>query len=248
MSFKPKIDFCGLADGTSIVLKSHTEGRSSTTVTCENDEGDTVDATIVGHVINPSNEYALKADLTNFAIVLGSVTTVNLGTEQSPNNHYFALKSVAINTSNSGAVAISAQSEEVPSATAKRTYTVTIASLKCRVKAQILNSLFTLTGEKAHLQSANYTFSVEINHTPVDGERITFDVYGGKVVCGCEAKQAGTVAPVIAPGSSDTNVTILSGDNSETRPDSDYASVSAEVTKYLTADTQQSSTQQSSGT
>ena len=108
--------------------------------------------------------------------------------------------------------------------------------LKQRNKAQILNSLFTLTGEKCHLQSANYTISVDIQHTTVDGDRVTFDVYGGKIVCAAEAKQAGSEAPVIAAGSDSTFVTILSGDNSESRPDSDYASVSAEVTKYLTAD------------
>ena len=247
MSFKSKIDFCGLADGTSIVLKSHTEGRSSSVATCENDEGDTIDATVFGHVINPSNTYALKTDLEDFVIVLGSVKTVNLGTQQSPDNHHFALKQVAINTSKSSKVSITAQAEEVASATAARTYTITIASLKQRNKAQVLNSLFTLTGTNAHLQSANYTFSVNISHTTVDGERVTFDVYGGKVVVAVEAKQAGTAAPVVAAGSASGTVVILSGDNSESRPDSDYASVSAEVTQYLTADVEQSD-QASSGT
>ena len=237
MSFKSKIDFCGLADGTNIVLKSHSEGRSSSTVTCENDEGDTVDATIVGHVMDPSNEYALKADLTDFAIVLGGITTVNLGTQQSPDNHYYALKSVTIGTSNSGEVSLSAQAEEVPTSTAARTYTVTIASLKNRVKAQILNLMFTVDGEKVHLQSASYTFSVNINHTTVDGERATFDVYGGSIVVSIEAKQAGSAAPTVAAGSG----CYLTGDKSESRPDSDYASVSAEVTKYFTADVPQQS-------
>ena len=77
---------------------------------------------------------------------------------------------------------------------------------------------------------------MRIQQTTVDGSRITFDVYGGKIVCSATAKQAGTAAPVIAAGSDSTFVTILSGDNSESRPDSDYATVSAEVTKYLTAD------------
>ena len=236
MSFKSKIDYCGLADGTTGILKSHDENRSVNTVTCENDEGDTVDATQVGHVIAPSNTYALKADVSGLSIVLGGVNTVNLGTAQSPDNHYFALKSVTIGTSNSGEVSLSATAEEVASASPQRTYTVTIASLKQRNKAQILNSLFTLTGTNCHLQSANYTLSVNIQQTTVDGSRITFDVYGGKIVCSATAKQAGTAVPVIAAGSDSTFVTILSGDNSERRPDSDYASVSAEVTKYLTAD------------
>lgn len=232
MSFKSKIDFCGLADGTTIVLKSHDEGRSSSTVTCENDEGDTIDATVFGHVIDPSNEYALKANATDLSIVLGSVNTVTLGNE----SKYFVLKSVTVGTSNSGEVTIAAQAEQVASATPARTYTVVIPSLKQRNKAQILNSLFTLNGNNAHLQSASYTFSVEITQTTVDGERITWDCYGGKIVAAVEAKQAGTATPEFVAGSSSTFVTVQTGDNSETRPDSDYASVKAEITQYLTAD------------
>lgn len=76
MSFRSKIDFCGLADGSTIVLKSHNEGRSNSFVTCENDEGDTVDATVFGHVVDPSNSYALKADATNLSVSLGGVKTV----------------------------------------------------------------------------------------------------------------------------------------------------------------------------
>ena len=232
MSFKSKIDFCGLADGTTIVLKSHDEGRSSSTVTCENDEGDTIDATVFGHVIDPSNEYALKADATNLSIVLGSVNTVTIGGE----SKYFMLKSVSINTSNSGEVSISAESEQVASATATRTYTVTIPSLRQRNKAQILNSMFSLSGANAHLQSASYTLSVEVTQTTVDGERITWDCYGGKIEAAVEAKQAGTATPEFVAGDDQTHITVLSGDNSETRPDSDYASVKATITRYLTAD------------
>lgn len=238
MSFKSKIDFCGLANGTSILLKSHEQGRSVSTVTCENDEGDTIDATVFGHVMDPSNDYALKADLTNYDIVLGGVNTVNMGTVENPDNHYFMLKSVTIGTSNSGEVSLSASAEEVASATPSRTYTITIASLKQRNKAQILNSLFTLNGTNAHLQSASYTLSVETTQTTVDGDRVTWDCYGGKIVASVEAKQAGTEAPEFAAGSSQTSVVILSGDNNETRPDSDYASVSAEITQYLTCDSE----------
>ena len=238
MSFKSKIDFCGLADGTTIRLRSHRKGCSNTIATCENDEGDTVDVTKVGQVMDPSNEYALKGDLENFRIVLGKVNTVNLGTQAAPVNRYFILKSVSIGTSNSGEVSISAQAEQVASADQGRTYTVTIASLKCRNKAQILNSLFTLSGDRCHLQSAKYTFELDTNHTTVDGERVTCDVYNGRITVAVEAKQAGTEAPTIAPSGDSDDVIVLSGDNDESRPDSDYASVSAEVTKYLTADSE----------
>lgn len=234
MSFKSKIDFCGLADGTTIVLKSHDEGRSSSTVTCENDEGDTIDATVFGHVIDPSNDYALKADATNLSVVLGGVNTVNLD----GSDKYFMLKSVTIGTSNSGEVSIAAQAEQVAAATPARTYTVVIPSLKQRNKAQILNNLFTLSGDNAHLQSANYTFSVETTQTTVDGERITWDCYNGKIVANVTAKQAGSTAPTFAPVLSSTFVTVQTGDNNETRPDSDYASVTAAITQYLTADAQ----------
>ena len=232
MSFKTKIDFCGLADGTTIKLKAHDEGRGQGLTTCENDEGDTVDVTKFGQLLDPSNEYELAADAANLEIVLGGVNTVEInGTSRN-----FVLKSVTVGTSNSGKVSISAQAEEVASATPKRTYTVTIAALKARVKAQILNSLFSLGGEDVHLQNANYTFSVETEHTTIDGERVMTDVYGGKIVCALTAKQAGAVAPTVAAGADDTNVTIITGDPNENRPDSDYSQVAAEVTKYLLAD------------
>lgn len=231
MSFKSKIDFCGLSNGTTILLKSHDEGRSSSDATCANDEGDVIDATQFGHVMDPSNDYALKGDLTNFQIVLGGVNSVTIGSE----TKYFMLKSVSINTSNSGEVGLSAQAEEVPSATPARTYTIVVPSIRQRNKAQILGSLFTLTGTNVHLQSAKYTYSVDSTITTVDGERVTWDCYGGKIVASIEVKEAGNTAPTVTPAEGNF-VTILSGDPSESRPDSDYASVSAEVTRYLTAD------------
>ncbi len=236
MSFKAKRDFCGLADGTAIVLKSHEEGRKGSQATCANDEGDVVDVTGYGHVMDPSNTYALKADVADLVVTLGKVTTVNLGTDASPANRHFMLKSVSIGTSNSGEVSISAQAEEVPDATAKRTYTVTIPKLRCRNKAQILDSLFTLTGENAHLQKADYTISVESTPTTVDGERVTWDCYGGKIECSVEAKQAGSAVPAFEAGSPETLITVLTGDNSESRPDSDYSTVKATVTRYLKPD------------
>lgn len=230
MSFKAKIDYCGLADGTSILLKSHTEGASNSIATCANNEGDVIDATVYGHVIDPSNDYAIKSDLTNLSVVLGSVNTVD--------NKYFMLKQVTIGTSNSGEVTMAAQAEQVASATPSRTYTIVIPSLKQRNKAQILNSMFTLSGTNAHLQSASYTFSVDVTQTTVDGERVTADCYNGKVVAAVTAKQAGSEAPEFAAGTNGGTVLVLSKDNSETRPDSDYASVTAEITQYLSCDAQ----------
>lgn len=123
----------------------------------------------------------------------------------------------------------------MPSATPARTYTIVVPSVRQRNKAQILGSLFSLSGTNVHLQSANYTYSVDSTITTVDGERVTWDCYGGKIVASIEAKEAGTAAPTVTPAEGNF-VTILSGDPSESRPDSDYASVSAEVTRYLTAD------------
>ena len=227
MSFKSKIDYCGLADGTSIILKSHTSGASNSVATCANDEGDIIDTTIYGHVNDPSNEYAVKSDLTNLSIVLGGIHEVG--------EKRYMLKQVTLGTSNSGEVTLAAQAEEVADTTPSRTYTVVLASVKKRNKAQILNSLFTLSGDNAHLQSASYTFSVETQQTTVDGERITADAYGGKIVVAVTAKQAGTEAPEFGVENG-TSVHILSKDNAESRPDSDYASVTAEITKYLTCD------------
>ena len=231
MSFQSKIDFCGLSANEKIVCKSHDEGRSHSVVTCENDEGDTIDATVFGEKMSPTNEYALKGDLKDWNIVFGSVKTVEIGGKQK----HFALKSVSIGTSNSGEVTLSASAEEVPLEKMQRTYTVKIASLRARNKAQILNDLFKVEGERVHLQSASYEIAVEFAETTVDGERVMADIYGGSIKVSVEAKQAGTAAPVVSPVAAD-EVTILSAPNSGSRPDSDYTPVSAEVTKYLTAD------------
>ena len=236
MSFKSKIDFCGLADGQSILVKSHTEGATNSVTECANDEGDVVDTTEYGHLIDPSNDYAIKSDISSLSVVLGGVNTVNLSALGLGEKH-FVLKQVTLGTSNSGEVTLAAQSEEAPYATPSRTYTVVVSNLRQRNKAQILNSLFSLNGENAHLQKANYTFSVSVNHTTVDGERVTWDVYGGKIVASVEAKQAGSELPEFSTDSQST-LHILSKDNSETRPDSDYSSVEAEITKYLSADAQ----------
>ena len=231
MAFQSKIDFCGLSANENIVCKSHDEGRSHSVATVANDEGDIIDTAVFGEKMSPTNEYALKGDLETWLVVLGSVKTVEVGGKQK----HFALKSVSIGTSNSGEVALSANAEEVPVAEMQRTYTVKIDMLRARNKAQILNNLFKVEGEKAHLQSASYEIGVEFAETTVDGERVMADIYGGNIKVSVEAKQAGTVAPVIAPVSAD-EVTVLSSPNTSNRPDSDYTPVSAEITKYLVAD------------
>ena len=231
MAFQSKIDFCGLSANENIVCKSHDEGRSHSVATVANEEGDIIDTTVYGEKMSPTNEYALKGDLENWNVVLGSVKTVEVGGKQK----HFALKSVSIGTSNSGEVTLSASAEEVPVAEMQRTYTVKIDMLRARNKAQILNNLFKIEGEKAHLQSASYEIGVEFAETLIDGERVMADIYGGNIKVSVEAKQAGMVAPVIAPGKDD-EVTILSSPNTSNRPDSDYTPVSAEITKYLTAD------------
>ena len=231
MAFQSKIDFCGLSANENIVCKSHDEGRSHSVATVANDEGDIIDTAVFGEKMSPTNEYALKGDLENWLVVLGSVKTVEVGGKQK----HFALKSVSIGTSNSGEVALSANAEEVPVAEMQRTSTVKIDMLRARNKAQILNNLFKVEGEKAHLQSASYEIGVEFAETTVDGERVMADIYGGNIKVSVEAKQAGTIAPVIAPVSAD-EVTVLSSPNTSNRPDSDYTPVSAEITKYLVAD------------
>ena len=98
--------------------------------------------------------------------------------------------------------------------------------------------MFTLSGTNAHLQSASYTYSVDVTQTTVDGERVTADCHNGKVVAAVTAQQAGSEAPTFAAGTNGGPVLVLSKDNSETRPDSDYASVTAEITQYLSCDAQ----------
>lgn len=227
MSFQSKIDFCGLSANENIVCKSHKEGRSHSTVDCPNDEGDIIDVTVFGEVMSPTNEYELKGNLENWKIVLGSVKEID--------GKYFALKSVSIGTSNSGIVTLSASAEEVHAAKLQRTYTVTISKLLARNKAQILNELFKVEGQRVHLQSASYEIAVEFTPTTVDGERVMVDIYGGYIKVSVEAKQAGDVAPVVSPVAADS-VVVLTAANDGSRPDSDYSTVSAEVTKYLTLD------------
>lgn len=227
MSFQSKIDFCGLSANENIVCKSHTEGRSHSTVNCSNEDGDVIDVTVFGEVMSPTNEYELKGNLEKWNIVLGSVKEID--------GKYFALKSVSIGTSNGGIVTLSAAAEEVHAKQLQRTYTVNISKLLARNKAQILNDLFKVEGQRVHLQSASYEIAAEFAPTTVDGERVMADIYGGYIKVSVEAKQAGDVAPVVSPVAADS-VVVLTAANDGSRPDSDYSTVSAEVTKYLTFD------------
>ena len=59
-----------------------------------------------------------------------------------------------------------------------------------------------------------------------------------KVVAAVTAKQAGSEEPIFAAGTNGGTALVLPKDNSETRPDSDYASVTAEITQYLSCDAQ----------
>lgn len=233
MSFQKKIDFCGLSANEKIVCKSHDFGRANSVATVENDDGDTVKSLAFGEVLNPKNSYALTGDMTDWEIVLGGVTEVNLGTQEKPEIKRFALKSVAIATAKGAEVGISADCEEVPANVTPRKYTVTIAKLLARNKAQILNDLFTV-GADDKLQSANYTIAIELNQTTVDGVRVMTDGYGGKISCAVKLKTASANEPVVTAAAEGV-VVVTSAPTSE-RPDSDFTSASATVTKYLTAD------------
>lgn len=231
MSFKPKTEPYGIADGTNIVITSTNGNETATNVTAMGEDGSIVANEVCGFVSAPSAELALKADITKAAGAwkLGHVTTADTKS--------YALGSITITTTAGGAPTISISGNQVEDgATEGCTYSVPAFSLSKKHHAQILFSAFSLSGTGCHLTGATYTISGTINVVTKDAVPIAFDIVEGKIEVAVTVKQCGSDAPTLTAGT-DFEVT---SPLASTNPDADYATYTATLTKYLAKDVAQS--------
>ena len=228
MSFKPKTEPYGIADGTTLVITSVNGGESATNVEAIGQDGSIVANEVCGEVANPSAQLAVKADVTKTAGAwkLGHVTTADTKS--------FALESIDINTSAGAAPTVSVSGKQVQaSATDGCTYSVPALSLSPKHHAQILFSAFTLTGTGCHLTAANYKIAGTVNVVTKDAVPISFDIVQGKIEVSVTVKQCGTTEPTLSAGTGFSVTSPLA----LTNPDADYATYTATLTCYLAKDT-----------
>lgn len=225
MAFISKVDYYGIADGTSLVCTSSADGNSASTAEATGADGSIVASETYGESKSPSCDYALKAAWTPTALKLGTVNEVG--------DESFVLANVTINTAGGSAPTVAASGEQVEAdATATCTYTVPTFTLPVTHHAQTLFSAFTLTGTGCHLQSANYTISASISKGEKDGSTLSHDVNGGRIDAAVTIIQTGTTEPTLSAGTGWSVTSPLTCSN----PDSNYPTWTATVTKYLQKD------------
>ena len=234
MAFPAKVDRFGLADGTTLLVKSVTPNRSNDVVEASNEDDDVITCEVLEARESPSVEYTVKADLKSTTakdIVLGGVTSQTVGGV----TKYFVLTSLRLGASAGGEPTCSASGEEVPSATPSTTYTIEDGlAILAKAKAQILASAFTLAGTKCHMNSCTATFQVKFVPIENGGSLVAWDVTNGRIVVTVNVTQAGSDAPTLSAAQGWT-ITAVPDDNN---PDSDYTTWTCTFTKFLTKDSE----------
>ncbi len=224
--FISKTDYFGLADGTSLVCISNSDGKSASTAEAIGQDGSVVVYNVYGENISPSNEYRVKGTVTKADgdIKLGQVNTVD-GT-------CVCLNNITINTQAGSAPTFTASGEQVEVSSSNNCeYSIPAFTLSKKHHAQTLMSAFTLSGD-AHLNGANYTFSSNLTKAEKDGVCLAHDVTEGKIEIGLDIVQVGSTEPTISCASGWAITSPLASDN----PDSDWPSWSCTLTKYLAKD------------
>jgi hypothetical protein len=225
MAFKTKTEPYGIADGTTLVVLSTTDGKTASNAEALGEDGSIVANTVYGETSAPTAELALKADweTDDGDIQLGAVTTSD--------NKKFALGGIHIRTAAGAAPTISIKGEQVQSDAASRcVYEVPGFSLTTKHHAQPLFGAFSLSGTGCHLQGADYDITGAIGKATKDGDCLTFDITQGKIEVSVSVKQTGTTAPTLAAGTGFQIVDPLA----ESNPDAEYPTFSAKLVKYLT--------------
>lgn len=223
MSFKTKIDYCGLATEGQLEIFSTTQNKSSSTVTAQDKNGDIIqDAVeVFGENEAPSCEYKIVGNLNLSNVKLGSI-----------NNGKFALGEVSFSTTAGGESSFSAKCEQVEdNATSECTYDIPTIALKKTHHAQIVwGCVDDAFGDGCHLQSSSYTATCTITKTDVEGVHKTHGVSAGELNATLTIKAVAGTIPTITKGEGWEITSPLT----ETNPDSEYPTYTVTLTKYLT--------------
>lgn len=225
MAFKTKTTHYDLGTITNAVLVSVTENRSASTVEAKGEDGFVVASQVFGEKSAPSEEYAIKGDVTLTGIKMGSVKTVG--------GDSFALESITVTTSAGAAPTMSVSGQQVEDGAASGcTVTLPAVTVSGLHHAQTFGQ-FTVGGQGAHLTQSTLTITGTISTAEKDGETIAFDLTD------CSMTITGTIQ--VSDASYGTPTVTASGwvvtsPITETNPDSNYPTYSFTITKFLAAD------------
>ena len=77
--FISKTDYFGLADGTTLVCTTNSDGKSAQTAEAVGQDGSVVAYNVYGETISPSNDYLVKGTVAKGAgdIKLGGITEID---------------------------------------------------------------------------------------------------------------------------------------------------------------------------
>ncbi len=223
MSWTNKTDYCGLADGTSIILKAATENRSGSYLEKTGEHGDIIATKAYGDKnASPSNDYAIAKAKTFGAVKLGTVTAVD--------SAKFMLQSISISTGSAAEPTMSATAVRVEDgATTDSTFDVPSFSVSPDDIAQFLFGAFTLSGTGCELTQCNAEISCTVGLSTVNGDPVASDPHTAHIQLSITVIQTGDVAPSVTPAEGwDLSAPLTCAD-----PDSDLPTWTCSVTKPI---------------
>lgn len=229
MAFAAKLDYCGLAETGKLEVRSATENKSNSVYAPDGEDGSTIAIEVYGLNAAPSNEYALKDDITKSAgdWQLGKVNAVGPAGSQKK----YRLTSIKISTSANGPVKVTANAQLVEDGAtdvSTNNYDVPALTLATKHVAQVLMSAFTHTN--GNLISCDYEFAVSTSLDTLVGDIISNGVGAGKCTISGTLLVSGTSEPTITAASGFTVTKALTCTNPETA----YRQFTFEIQKALT--------------
>jgi hypothetical protein len=223
-AFIAKFDFAALSSvENGLIVKDHSRNGSNQSVKAGNQKGDTVAYNVFGTREAPVVNYELSADLTDFAIVLGTVNTVDTAP--------YLVKQVDFKTAAATPVGMSATTEKLQAgATASSTIDMGTISLTKLHKAQFIADSLTLGGTGASLQSNDISFKCNPTFATVEGAIKSHDISGGEVTQSLTILQTGSAKPTVTAG---TDWDITDELKEVSNPDSNYPTWTCTLSKFV---------------
>lgn len=223
-AFLAKLDFAALSSvENGLVVKDHSRNGSNQSVKAGNQKGDTVAYNVYGTREAPVVNYELSADLTAFAIVLGTVNTV----DSAP----YLVKQIDFKTNKATPVGMSATTEKLQAgATASSTIDMGTISLTKLHKAQFIASSFTLAGTGCSLQACDISYKANATFGEVAGAIKSHDMSAGEIVQSITIQQTGATKPTVTAG---TGWEILEELKESGNPESDYPTWTCTLHKFV---------------
>jgi hypothetical protein len=219
-AFGTPVDYFGL-DGTPLKLKSSKEGKSAEMKEPPNARGDTIARTVFGEVSKPSCDFEVIAS-DDLELVLGTVHTVD--------SVVYILSGATITTKFGEPCAVAVSGESLQAgATVSSTITVGAIALSMLHKAVALGTAFTLGGVGVELHECSAEITSKPSRATVNGETVSHDIAGGKIVIKATICQTESTKPTITAGEGFEITAPLTCDN----PDADYPTWTVELTKDL---------------